>query len=686
MQRVRSTRIALGVVVLLLALLWAAAAAASVLALAALADLAIALPLALRRGLATGAAIAGLVSAVVVLWRGRAVRSLSSVALWVEERVEWLRYALVTAVDPAGAGAMDRLEPVVGEAQWGAQLVIAAGRAVRWPLVLLAAALLTLALVPAGAATRVIAPRAGDSVERPAGGSGGSPFAPLAATVTPPPYSRLPERVIEDPFTIEALVGSRITIRGRGSAAGIVAEIGATRRAARAAGNAWTTALVMPAQPALLRLARGDADRLIVLQPREDAVPAVALRLPERDSVLREPRGSIALDGEASDDLGLASAGFEYIVSSGQGESFTFRSGTIGARTLDRVARVELSAVLRLDSLALSPGDVVHVRAVARDGNTLGGPRTGASETRTLRVARADEYDSLAVEGAPPPEADRSLLSQRMLIVLAERLERQRRRLERAPFVAESRRIAGDQHRLRRRVGELVFIRLEGEDPGEHAHTPDDGHDHGAPAEDLTPEELLAAAEAATAHDASEALDFAEGESPVVNINRPLLEAYNAMWGAARELEQGEPGRALPHMRAALDALQKARQAERIYLRGRPPTVVVDVDRARLQGKDTGAPGARRPRSADDAREALARRLDAAIVALAASPATALDSLVLLRVESLSGAPALAAALGDAVEALRDGREATAPLQRARRTLLGAPASADSLAPWGGGW
>ena len=37
---------------------------------------------------------------------------------------------------------------------------------------------------------------------------------------------------------------------------------------------------------------------------------------------------------------------------------------------------------------------------VARDANNVTGPGIGVSETRSLRIARADEYDSVAVEAA----------------------------------------------------------------------------------------------------------------------------------------------------------------------------------------------------------------------------------------------------------------------------------------------
>jgi hypothetical protein len=326
----------------------------------------------------------------------------------------------------------------------------------------------------------------------------------------------------------------------------------------------------------------------------------------------------------------------------------------------------------------------VHLRAVVVDGNTLSGPGRGASETRTVRVARAEEYDSVAVDAAPPPGVERSVLSQRMLIMLAEALQRRQPRLGRAAVVEESRRIGGDQARLRRQVGEVIFARVGEGGGGEHSHAPGEGHEGDLPEGKLSPDALLRAADAATGRDAAEALDFAEGESPVVAINRPLLEAYNAMWDAGRELDIGEPARALPHMRLALAAIQRARRAERIYLRGRPPAVVVDLARVRLQGAERGAPAARRARAPlDDPAGRRADRLAAAVALLADDPAAATDSLLLLRIDALGDDPALASALGEAVEALRGGRDATASLLRARRALVGPPSVTDSLGTWG---
>ena len=202
-----------------------------------------------------------------------------------------------------------------------------------------------------------------------------------------------------------------------------------------------------------------------------------------------------------------------------------------------------------------------------------------------------------------------------------------------------------------------------------------------AGAEGLTPEDLLAAAEQATAEN-GEALDFAEDETPVVAVNRPLLEAYNAMWAAGRELELGEPGRALPPMREALAAIERARQAERVYLRGRPPAAVVDLDRVRLAGTLADAhPSPARGRPAEPGSvEALRVRFSSAIEALPA--AAAVDSLAILRVDALRTAPGFAAALATAVAAIRSGRDATDALVLARRALGGSITAVPALPPW----
>jgi hypothetical protein len=672
----RATRAVLAAGIAFRALAYGIAVGGATIAAASLIDMMVALPLVIRGVIVATALLAALATMAVLAWRDRHVRSLERVALWIEEREPSLEFSLVTAVATGSFAA----QPLVVREPWPRLAWTRAARAIAPAGAALVATLLVLLALPRGAVARIGTPRTGDALERtPFVDRGGSRLTPLVADVVPPAYSGLAARAIDEPTSITTLAGSSVTLRGRGDAAGIAAVLPGGTAAARADGERWSITLSVGARATAVRLGDGRRERIVAIEPVVDQPPAIVLRRPARDTVLRRAAGRVELDADATDDYGLAGASFELIVSSGEGETFTFRSGTIGA-IRPAGTRASLSASLSLDSLGLKPGDVVHLRAVARDANTVTGPGVGASETRAIRIARAGEYDSVAVEAAAPAEADKSVISQRMLIMLAEALEKRRPALPRPTVVDESRGIAADQTRLRKTVGEIIFSRLGGEPGGEESTTED------VPARARTMEELLRRADSAT-NITIEALDFAQGESPVVAVNRPLLDAYNAMWEASTELEVGEPARALPHMRRALAAIERARRAERIYLRGRPPQVVIDVGKVRLQGKDRGASSGRQPRSAIDSTGHRRELRFARIVDMAAagSPAV-LDSLLLLRIDALADAPAFASSLGEVVEALRrsDRERAATALARARRALAGPVAVRDSLGRWGG--
>jgi hypothetical protein len=66
-------------------------------------------------------------------------------------------------------------------------------------------------------------------------------------------------------------------------------------------------------------------------------------------------------------------------------------------------------------------------------------------------------------------------------------------------------------------------------------------------------------------------------------------------------------------------------------------------------------------------------------------PAQAMTELALMRVEALPTLPEFAAALGEATDAIRTGKDATVPLLRARRALDGPPATTPGLPAWTGG-
>ncbi|MFI5242390.1 MAG: hypothetical protein ACHQRL_05230, partial [Gemmatimonadales bacterium] len=117
------------------------------------------------------------------------------------------------------------------------------------------------------------------------------------------------------------------------------------------------------------------------------------------------------------------------------------------------------------------------------------------------------------------------------------------------------------------------------------------------------------------------------------------------------------------------------------------PVVILDIAKVRLAGKrDDASSSTLQPRAAlDSSAERRATRFDYALDRLATDPSPAIDSLLALRVDALTTAPALAAALAPAIDSLRSGRDATGPKVRARRIAAGATV-ARSDSPWGGAW
>jgi hypothetical protein len=635
-------------------------------------------------------------------------------ALWLEEH-EPRGHAIVTLVDPVADAlppdvavrlARQAALPRPGAPVAANALALTRARVWRAPAIASAVALLAVVLVSLVSGTTVVRSRAGVAT---AGGRAAEQAAAVRASrlatwrveVAPPAYARRPARSLDDVSTVEALPGSRVRVIGTGDADGLVAAWVARGGALGDAapgdaavsvaandGKRWSVVVTMPARPAALRLTDRAvrADRALALVPRQDSLPAVTLLAPARDTVTRDSVGTIALAAEARDDLGLANARFELIVTSGAGERYTARTVVVGARALDGVARTTLAARVTFAELGLVPGDVVHLRAVARDRHPAAAREAGVSETRSLRIARSDEYDSVAVDAAPPPPVDSSLLSQRMLLLLTERLEARRPRLAREVVVRESRALAVEQARIRRAVSSIVFQRLGGEDAGEHVHSEGDGHDHGlvVQAGKLVPSTPSPAAvmPGATPPSSLAPPDPQGGESPIVGINRPLLEAYNHMWDAGRALELADPAAAIPPMRLALEAIQRARAAERVYLRGRTRPIVVDLARVRLAGRDSGQSSERRAIDAvPSVRGAYDARLLAAASRLATDPSAARDSLLVLRLDAIATQPAFAEAIEAALAALRAGRDATSSLVRARRTLA-PPSRVDGLAAW----
>ncbi|HEX2722624.1 MAG TPA: hypothetical protein VHM24_06870 [Gemmatimonadaceae bacterium] len=659
-DRVRSAQRILTAGAVTHALVWALAAAVGLLAITAFASL-VAPALADGSRLESPAALAAAVIVFgVLMWRHRQLVSRQRVALWIEERIPELHYSLVTALDEKRSVFADEMETAVGRQDVGGVIFTALRRRLVPALGAAIAAALLLYVSPS-------ATFGGGGLFRRLGGSSpaaiipaGSRLQNLSVRVVPPPYTRQSSVTLDDPSSISAIAGSRIIVRGKGTPAGIMASVNAEPLRVTASGGGWTLSLAMPSKPAALNLADRGYDRIIVVNPHADAPPRVALNSPPRDTTLRVAKLIVNLAAAATDDIGLGMGYFECLITTGSGEIFTARTVTTPIVTFDGSRSGSLSAKLDLAALKLGQGDVVSIRAIVQDRNTLSGPGLATSDTRTFRIARADEYDSVAVDPAGPLPVDSSAMSQRMLILMAEKLVKDQKTITRAELVKRSGEIGDLEDRVRKRVHEILF-EIEGGGAEEE--------DASAPPE---PEKTL---------------EGEESDNVYAVQNPDLFQAYQELWAAVRSLQIAEPQPALPHMRAALKALDRARLANRLYLRGIPPKVIVDLARVRMTGKEKGTANSRTPGSAaDSARALLERRFTSAVELIPRNAAGALRELTMLQVEALSTAPAFAGAIGEAIDAFRKSRDATIPLLRARRALSGDPVAKPGLSPWTGGW
>jgi hypothetical protein len=645
------------------------------------------------------------ISLTVAWWRWRAARpdrvQRLDAALWAERHAPDLRYALVTLAERERADDVDpvqrRLAAFMSSTAWEPSVNAAMRReTLRSSSQLAGVALLFVAAAYPWGARRASALGS----PSPAVSKLATP-APRGrvlaeATLLPPPYTSRAERTLEFGQTVSALAGSLIRIDGAGPSSNatlLVQESSdsgadAPRIVATAPrGDGWRGDIRIGSAPLALRLRDAVGERWVLVTPVADSAPVATLNLPATDTLVFDTTAKIRVAGTIHDDIGLRDARIEYIISSGGGEQFTFKSGAINERRGALGRDVSLATTLDLGALKLKPGDLMHVRLTAHDGNTLSGPSLGASETRTIRIPRADERDSVAIEQLPPTPVDKSVLSQRQLLMLTERLVARITSIDRATMLAESQRIGSDQARLRKQVSDIVFSRLGDNPSGEHVHYAGDGHEHTAAdlAAQSTPESVLKAADAATGN-VGGMLDSHGDETPVVAVNRPLLEAYNAMWDATRALQGGVPREAIDPMKRALAAIQRARSAERVYLRGTPPAAVVDLVKIRLVGTDSAQFEQRRALNARPPTERrIAERVLRALSLIAARDDTALDSLRLVRLDALGNAPKLAAAVGDAIDALEHRRDATDALLRARRFALAPWRRGDGASLWLGG-
>ncbi len=563
------------------------------------------------------AALLGLVAlAAIAVWRARPYdrrwligalddripRFEDSTALLFKDR---------TAVSGLAALQRTRLESRVAEASavdlrpaWSRRPI-----ALAWGI----GALLTTAILLWPAPARSV------SESTPTAGRSASAAAPVLTgarlRITPPAYTGLPAR---EQIELDARVpeGSRvdwlIDFAPQPASAGL-AFPEATPVSLLRDGDRWTGGRIVDRSMLYRIEAAGLAQqRLHRLDAIPDAEPVVHLVEPQSQLVQVTPgQRSWTPVFQASDDYGvLETATLRVTVTKGDGENITFEQRSQPLRGQGAAKALRFSATLDLAREGMAPGSDLIVQLIVSDNRSperhvVEGPSVILRWPADLGMAEG--LDGMAMRVMPAYFA-----SQRQIIIDAEALIAQRRRLEPDPFLTRSNAIGEDQAQLRLRYGQFMGEEAEGgggsgiilptsdaaparpalptsDVPAPAATAPpadhdDHDHDHAGEAPGGTPGSSVDVLNAfGHAHDTGDAATLFSPQT-----RSSLARALDAMWSSERELRQGRPEQALPYANVALELLKEAQRATRIFLaRTGPDLPPIDFSR-RLSGKREG--------------------------------------------------------------------------------------------------
>lgn len=429
--------------------------------------------------------------------------------------------------------------------------------------------------------------------------------------VAPPAYTAQPTRD-EPSLDARAPVGTRLrwTLRFTPQPGAVELAFHDGRTVAlHRDGDEWRGEHVL-ARSALYRVVLRDAPPL--REPKRHRLDAIADR-PPQVRVLEPDRSlSLVTPGqrhwdvafEATDDHGVATnARLRITLAQGSGENITFREQQVALRGSGGATKRRFAHRLDLSALGLAVGDDLIVQ-LAVDDNRAPSPQTARSASLILRWPSELGTETSGLEGMVRKVMPAYFRSQRQIIIDAEALLKEKRKLAAEEYLKRSDAIGVDQRILRLRYGQFLGEEAEGaakppptsddvaavtesatesdaEGAHEQEHTDDDGHDHAQGAPSLTfGQESAVLEEYGHTHDHAEAATLLDPETRAT-----LKRALDAMWQSETELRLGHPDKALPHAYRALKHIKEVQQASRIYL-ARVGPELPPIDESRRMGGD----------------------------------------------------------------------------------------------------
>jgi hypothetical protein len=118
----------------------------------------------------------------------------------------------------------------------------------------------------------------------------------------------------------------------------------------------WRGVVRVGSAPLALRLRDAVGERWLLVTPVVDSSPVATLLLPSADTLVLDTTAVIPVRGTVHDDIGLRDSRLEYIISSGGGEQFTFKSGVLEVRRGALGRDMTVQTTLNLRALGLKSG------------------------------------------------------------------------------------------------------------------------------------------------------------------------------------------------------------------------------------------------------------------------------------------------------------------------------------------
>ena len=360
---------------------------------------------------------------------------------------------------------------------------------------------------------------------------------------------------------------------------------------------------------------------IATLSVKMDAKPVIKIKQPLL-TITELATNSVPIlntEVEISDDYGLSNVKIVASIAKGSGESVKFRDQTFNfdSSSQDSESQVDdkNSYVKRWDLAALdmSPGDELYFSIHASDNKTPES-QTSISPTRIVRWLE-DEQQGITSDGVVIDFIPEYFKSQRQIIIETEALIEQQDSMSSEEFKRTSRALAIDQSDLKQSYGQYLGDEFESgvmhtmeagpavpsidehghsdEDEGadneesnhdsEHSHESDGSGGSNDQASDLSGYQQVIEQ---YGHNHGEVdIGFIKTSEGQINPKVLMKRAVAEMWQAELHLQLSEPSLALPYEKEALNYLNRAKQAERIYVKRlgfEPPPV---SEERRYQGK-----------------------------------------------------------------------------------------------------